>query len=140
MRVCFYETTILPGTTGMLFSNPSLPPGFAKIPLTRITRRPLGWTLKWSDLRFWGCPSAFSCEYPMALSTSSTPWPCHPPPLLVSATAQPLCLLPARWDTAGQERFKCIASTYYRGAQGEGAEEGSSEGSTSLPAHPLWAS
>lgn len=25
-----------------------------------------------------------------------------------------------RWDTAGQERFKCIASTYYRGAQGEG--------------------
>ncbi|XP_026581648.1 ras-related protein Rab-34-like, partial [Pseudonaja textilis] len=21
------------------------------------------------------------------------------------------------WDTAGQERFKCIASTYYRGAQ-----------------------
>ncbi|XP_010720500.2 ras-related protein Rab-34, partial [Meleagris gallopavo] len=22
-----------------------------------------------------------------------------------------------RWDTAGQERFKCIASTYYRGAQ-----------------------
>ncbi|XP_061658655.1 uncharacterized protein LOC133491490 isoform X3 [Syngnathoides biaculeatus] len=24
------------------------------------------------------------------------------------------------WDTAGQERFKCIASTYYRGAQGEG--------------------
>uniref|UniRef100_A0A8C0GMC1 Ras-related protein Rab-36 n=1 Tax=Chelonoidis abingdonii TaxID=106734 RepID=A0A8C0GMC1_CHEAB len=23
------------------------------------------------------------------------------------------------WDTAGQERFKCIASTYYRGAQGE---------------------
>ena len=23
----------------------------------------------------------------------------------------------SRWDTAGQERFKCIASTYYRGAQ-----------------------
>lgn len=23
-----------------------------------------------------------------------------------------------RWDTAGQERFRCIASTYYRGAQG----------------------
>uniref|UniRef100_A0A2K5RYP7 Ras-related protein Rab-36 n=1 Tax=Cebus imitator TaxID=2715852 RepID=A0A2K5RYP7_CEBIM len=23
------------------------------------------------------------------------------------------------WDTAGQERFKCIASTYYRGAQGK---------------------
>ncbi|KAK5876474.1 hypothetical protein CesoFtcFv8_025827 [Champsocephalus esox] len=22
-----------------------------------------------------------------------------------------------KWDTAGQERFKCIASTYYRGAQ-----------------------
>ncbi|XP_018586032.2 ras-related protein Rab-34 isoform X3 [Scleropages formosus] len=26
------------------------------------------------------------------------------------------CLI-HRWDTAGQERFKCIASTYYRGAQ-----------------------
>ncbi|XP_036196619.1 ras-related protein Rab-34 isoform X4 [Myotis myotis] len=26
-------------------------------------------------------------------------------------------LLPPSWDTAGQERFKCIASTYYRGAQ-----------------------
>ncbi|XP_044078349.1 ras-related protein Rab-34 isoform X2 [Siniperca chuatsi] len=26
------------------------------------------------------------------------------------------CLI-SRWDTAGQERFKCIASTYYRGAQ-----------------------
>ncbi|XP_049582462.1 ras-related protein Rab-34a isoform X2 [Syngnathus scovelli] len=25
------------------------------------------------------------------------------------------------WDTAGQERFKCIASTYYRAAQGERA-------------------
>ncbi|KAK1157557.1 ras-related protein Rab-34-like isoform X1 [Acipenser oxyrinchus oxyrinchus] len=24
------------------------------------------------------------------------------------------------WDTAGQERFKCIASTYYRGAQSKG--------------------
>ncbi|NWR98677.1 RAB34 protein, partial [Motacilla alba] len=28
-----------------------------------------------------------------------------------------LQLPPPRWDTAGQERFKCIASTYYRGAQ-----------------------
>ncbi|XP_049492649.1 ras-related protein Rab-34 isoform X1 [Panthera uncia] len=27
------------------------------------------------------------------------------------------------WDTAGQERFKCIASTYYRGAQGKGGSE-----------------
>uniref|UniRef100_A0A8C4IHK4 Ras-related protein Rab-36 n=1 Tax=Dicentrarchus labrax TaxID=13489 RepID=A0A8C4IHK4_DICLA len=26
------------------------------------------------------------------------------------------------WDTAGQERFKCIASTYYRGAQAGGFE------------------
>lgn len=23
------------------------------------------------------------------------------------------------WDTAGQEKFKCIASAYYRGAQGK---------------------
>ena len=23
-----------------------------------------------------------------------------------------------RWDTAGQERFKCIAASYYRGANG----------------------
>ncbi|NXX24445.1 RAB34 protein, partial [Nicator chloris] len=33
--------------------------------------------------------------------------PCNPPHLPH----------PPRWDTAGQERFKCIASTYYRGAQ-----------------------
>ncbi|XP_016428644.1 ras-related protein Rab-34 isoform X3 [Sinocyclocheilus rhinocerous] len=26
------------------------------------------------------------------------------------------CLI-NRWDTAGQERFRCVASTYYRGAQ-----------------------
>lgn len=32
---------------------------------------------------------------------------------------QPKARLCFRWDTAGQERFKCIASTYYRGAQGE---------------------
>lgn len=24
-----------------------------------------------------------------------------------------------RWDTAGQEKFKCIASAYYRGAEGK---------------------
>lgn len=24
-----------------------------------------------------------------------------------------------RWDTAGQERFKCIAASYYRGANGK---------------------
>ncbi|XP_068509313.1 ras-related protein Rab-34 isoform X2 [Syngnathus scovelli] len=30
------------------------------------------------------------------------------------------------WDTAGQERFKCIASTYYRGAQGQGGSSPSS--------------
>ncbi|NXD64943.1 RAB34 protein, partial [Eolophus roseicapillus] len=36
---------------------------------------------------------------------------CTPvPPPVTSCT-------PTRWDTAGQERFKCIASTYYRGAQ-----------------------
>ncbi|KAM9780688.1 ras-related protein Rab-34-like isoform X2 [Syngnathus typhle] len=34
------------------------------------------------------------------------------------------------WDTAGQERFKCIASTYYRGAQGQ---EGSSPSSSPNP-------
>ncbi|NWX46199.1 RAB34 protein, partial [Steatornis caripensis] len=39
------------------------------------------------------------------------PPPCAPPwPPLTSH-------YPPRWDTAGQERFKCIASTYYRGAQ-----------------------
>ena len=31
---------------------------------------------------------------------------------------QVLLHLAPRWDTAGQERFKCIASSYYRGAHG----------------------
>ena len=28
------------------------------------------------------------------------------------------CFHLKRWDTAGQERFKCIAASYYRGANG----------------------
>lgn len=35
---------------------------------------------------------------------------------VIWAVTSALSLL-SRWDTAGQERFKCIASTYYRGAQ-----------------------
>ncbi|NXU83885.1 RAB34 protein, partial [Xiphorhynchus elegans] len=38
-----------------------------------------------------------------------------PPPHTPSGPPSPPA--PPRWDTAGQERFKCIASTYYRGAQ-----------------------
>ena len=34
------------------------------------------------------------------------------------------------WDTAGQEKFKCIASAYYRGAQGEQPGDGNSGAST----------
>lgn len=36
--------------------------------------------------------------------------------MVASFNHGPLSL--CRWDTAGQERFRCIASTYYRGAQG----------------------
>ncbi|NWW11864.1 RAB34 protein, partial [Oreocharis arfaki] len=39
------------------------------------------------------------------------------PSLHTPATPPHLPHPPRRWDTAGQERFKCIASTYYRGAQ-----------------------
>lgn len=35
-----------------------------------------------------------------------------------------LSLPPHSWDTAGQEKFKCIASAYYRGAQGEQPGDG----------------
>ncbi|OBS57993.1 hypothetical protein A6R68_10877 [Neotoma lepida] len=31
------------------------------------------------------------------------------------------------WDTAGQEKFKCIASAYYRGAQGAACEQAEAE-------------
>lgn len=41
------------------------------------------------------------------------------PPLHTRLQPPPHLPHPPRWDTAGQERFKCIASTYYRGAQGE---------------------
>ncbi|NXP74844.1 RAB34 protein, partial [Ramphastos sulfuratus] len=42
------------------------------------------------------------------------------------------------WDTAGQERFKCIASTYYRGAQGEVLT--ASHYSVPVPISPLFLS
>ncbi|NXE87122.1 RAB34 protein, partial [Menura novaehollandiae] len=42
-----------------------------------------------------------------------------PAPSPRTPAAPPHLPHPPRWDTAGQERFKCIASTYYRGAQGE---------------------
>ncbi|NXB99783.1 RAB34 protein, partial [Orthonyx spaldingii] len=45
---------------------------------------------------------------PPAAGGPRPPPPCDPPSTLTP---------PPRWDTAGQERFKCIASTYYRGAQ-----------------------
>ncbi|NWY18802.1 RAB34 protein, partial [Aphelocoma coerulescens] len=44
----------------------------------------------------------FEMERPLPTHPCDPPSPPAPPP---------------RWDTAGQERFKCIASTYYRGAQ-----------------------
>ncbi|NXF52718.1 RAB34 protein, partial [Oceanites oceanicus] len=44
----------------------------------------------------------FEMERPLPVHPCGPPSPSAPPP---------------RWDTAGQERFKCIASTYYRGAQ-----------------------
>ncbi|NWZ12774.1 RAB34 protein, partial [Agelaius phoeniceus] len=53
------------------------------------------------------CKDTFDKNYKATIGS-----PPHTPlqPLLTSHT-------PPRWDTAGQERFKCIASTYYRGAQ-----------------------
>ncbi|NXU13251.1 RAB34 protein, partial [Pardalotus punctatus] len=55
------------------------------------------------------CKDTFDKNYKATIGP-----PPHTPlrPLLTSC-------IPPRWDTAGQERFKCIASTYYRGAQGE---------------------
>ncbi|NXY51930.1 RAB34 protein, partial [Ceuthmochares aereus] len=45
-----------------------------------------------------------------------------------------------RWDTAGQERFKCIASTYYRGAQGEVPSASPPHRSPRSPSHPSFSS
>ncbi|NXQ99968.1 RAB34 protein, partial [Sagittarius serpentarius] len=55
---------------------------------------------------------ASACQEQRTGTVGHQPPPCAPlwPPL-TSCTPAP------RWDTAGQERFKCIASTYYRGAQ-----------------------
>ncbi|NXU35931.1 RAB34 protein, partial [Drymodes brunneopygia] len=49
----------------------------------------------------------------------------------------PHLLHPPRWDTAGQERFKCIASTYYRGAQGEPPLHPPAHPSVPVPVSPL---
>ncbi|NWI52743.1 RAB34 protein, partial [Calyptomena viridis] len=57
------------------------------------------------------CKDTFDKNYKATIGepAPSPRTPATPPHLLHSP----------RWDTAGQERFKCIASTYYRGAQGE---------------------
>ncbi|NXT30908.1 RAB34 protein, partial [Pelecanoides urinatrix] len=52
------------------------------------------------------CKDTFDKNYKATIGPPPLPPPGPPPP-------PP----PPRWDTAGQERFKCIASTYYRGAQ-----------------------
>lgn len=44
---------------------------------------------------------------------------CISPPVRTMKDKHREQLIYFSWDTAGQERFKCIASTYYRGAQGE---------------------
>ncbi|XP_008009010.3 ras-related protein Rab-34 isoform X1 [Chlorocebus sabaeus] len=87
--------------------------GSAKTPLIRIIRPPLEWTSRWNDLRCWVSPSVCSCE--CFHTPSSYPFPPAPTPPNIHTCAS--LLLPPSWDTAGQERFKCIASTYYRGAQ-----------------------
>uniref|UniRef100_A0ABI7ZA88 RAB34, member RAS oncogene family n=1 Tax=Felis catus TaxID=9685 RepID=A0ABI7ZA88_FELCA len=91
--------------------------GSAKILLIRITRPPLEWTLRWNDLRCWASPSVCSCE--CFLHTFQPFLPPARIPHLTGPSHIPVFypLLPPSWDTAGQERFKCIASTYYRGAQ-----------------------
>nr|XP_008009009.2 ras-related protein Rab-34 isoform X1 [Chlorocebus sabaeus] len=87
--------------------------GSAKTPLIRIIRPPLEWTSRWNDLRCWVSPSVCSCE--CFHTPSSYPFPPAPTPPNIHTCAS--LLLPPSWDTAGQERFKCIVSTYYRGAQ-----------------------
>ncbi|NXI33228.1 RAB34 protein, partial [Sterrhoptilus dennistouni] len=55
------------------------------------------------------CKDTFDKNYKATIGVPA-PSPHTPATPLTSHT-------PPRWDTAGQERFKCIASTYYRGAQ-----------------------
>lgn len=78
--------------------------------MTRHTKQLLEWILRWRDLRSSGCPSVCSCEFVYYFNSHSNGC------FLRSQISLSLSL--CRWDTAGQERFRCIASTYYRGAQG----------------------
>ncbi|NXV87307.1 RAB34 protein, partial [Calonectris borealis] len=56
------------------------------------------------------CKDTFDKNYKATIGVPApSPRPPAPPPSPPTT--------PPRWDTAGQERFKCIASTYYRGAQ-----------------------
>jgi hypothetical protein len=45
--------------------------GSARMPSTRTTRPPLALTLRWSDLRCWGCHSVCSCESNTVLTYSN---------------------------------------------------------------------
>ncbi|NWW82543.1 RAB34 protein, partial [Climacteris rufus] len=59
------------------------------------------------------CKDTFDKNYKATIGVDfemERPLPSHP-------CDPPSPPAPPRWDTAGQERFKCIASTYYRGAQ-----------------------
>ncbi|NXU50197.1 RAB34 protein, partial [Turnix velox] len=58
------------------------------------------------------CKDTFDKNYKATIGVDFEMERFHPPPSPLHPS-----LLPPRWDTAGQERFKCIASTYYRGAQ-----------------------
>ncbi|NXR64227.1 RAB34 protein, partial [Rhadina sibilatrix] len=90
---CQEQRTGIVGSAGRGLGSPLLGWGVTRGPRSRQPRV--------------GVPSVGAAWLP-ALPAPSPHTPATPP--LTSHT-------PPRWDTAGQERFKCIASTYYRGAQ-----------------------
>ncbi|NXM16886.1 RAB34 protein, partial [Ploceus nigricollis] len=62
------------------------------------------------------CKDTFDKNYKATIGVDFEMERCQPPPH-TPLEHPPHLPHPPRWDTAGQERFKCIASTYYRGAQ-----------------------
>lgn len=78
-----------------------------------ITRLQSVWTSRSRDSTSSACPSTCKCNNARDICEQFSNM--YMKRYAHTITTRNIC----RWDTAGQERFKCIAASYYRGANGK---------------------